>query len=317
MIKKTGYIILSFFLTRVLFVGNSFNTIINLSKNSILISSFIGMILGIIILFLFYKKNTINKYINIILSTTILIIISISNISLTSSYLLNQTPIFIILIPFILLNIFGSSKNMVTTSRISTIIIIPTIIIIIFSLCGLTSLVNLNNLFPLFNTNLKNFIIAILSFTILSTLPNILLLNYKKKLSFKEISLGYIIGSIFIILLMFYIISIYGYELSSLYKYPEYLILKKIFIINNINNIENILLLEMISCIIITSLVCTNILRDNLHQKTFYLLIFIITTTILIILHKLFYITIIIQNYIIYLYFILLIISLIIPSKKE
>jgi len=317
MIKKIQYIILSFFLTRVLFIGTGFNIIINLSKNSFLISSILGTIIGLIILYILYKKKTINNYLLIIITITVLITISITNISLTTTYLLSKTPIIIILLSFILINIYGSKKELITTGRISTIIILPTILLTIFSLWGLTSLVELNNLLPLFNSNIKDFLISTISFTSFSTLPNLLLLNYNNKLKFKDISIGYITGSLFIIILMFYIISIYGYELSSITRFPEYLILKKVFVINNINNIENILILEWISCILITSLICTNILKSNLNKRNFYLIIIIISIIIIFSIHKSFNYLTIIQNYSNYLYSILIIITIIIPSFKK
>ena len=316
MIKKTSYIILSFFLTRVLFIGIGFNTLINLSKNNVLLSSILGMLLGLIVLYIFYKKISINKYILSFMAIVLMISIVITNVSLTSNFLLLKTPVLMILLVFMIFIIYGSSKNMLTTSRISSIIICPTIMLMVFTLWGLSSLVEFNNLFPLFNTNIIDFIIATLSFMALSVIPNILLINYKNKLNFRDVSLGYVIGSLFVIVLMFYIISIYGYDLAIISKYPEYLILKKVFIVSNINNVENILILESLSCIFITSLVCANVLKDNLSNKIFYVVLLLISIIVLLSLHEIFYLTILIQKYSNYLYLGLIAIALIIPNFK-
>ena len=57
MINKRQYIILSFYLTRVLFLGIGFSVMVGIGKNSLLIASVLGMLLGYFLLYLFYKKN--------------------------------------------------------------------------------------------------------------------------------------------------------------------------------------------------------------------------------------------------------------------
>jgi len=57
MINKRQYFILSFYLTRVLFLGIGFSVLVGISKNSLIISSFLGMLLGYFLLYLFYKKG--------------------------------------------------------------------------------------------------------------------------------------------------------------------------------------------------------------------------------------------------------------------
>mgnify|MGYP005611374775 CR=1 FL=1 len=46
MINKRQYIILSFFLTRALFLGGSFSLLVKLTKNSMLIAGSIGLLVG-------------------------------------------------------------------------------------------------------------------------------------------------------------------------------------------------------------------------------------------------------------------------------
>ena len=59
MITKRQYNILSFYLTRALFLGGGLSLLVSLSKNDILISSIIGMLLGYVLLYLFFKKGVI------------------------------------------------------------------------------------------------------------------------------------------------------------------------------------------------------------------------------------------------------------------
>ena len=50
MINLRQYRILSFFLTRSLFLGGCFSLLVNISKNSMIISGIIGMLLGYFLL---------------------------------------------------------------------------------------------------------------------------------------------------------------------------------------------------------------------------------------------------------------------------
>ena len=61
MINKKQYIILSFLLTRVLFLGGGISLLIGISNNTLVLNSFLGMLLGYFLLYLFYKKGSINK----------------------------------------------------------------------------------------------------------------------------------------------------------------------------------------------------------------------------------------------------------------
>ena len=73
MISKRQYNILSFYLTRTLFLGGGFTLLIKLGKNDLLISSFVGMFLGYFILYLFFKKGSISKLMSVIVALTTLI----------------------------------------------------------------------------------------------------------------------------------------------------------------------------------------------------------------------------------------------------
>ena len=50
MIKKSYYIILSFFLTRVLFLGGGYTVLLNIGKNSSILCGLLGMLLGYFVL---------------------------------------------------------------------------------------------------------------------------------------------------------------------------------------------------------------------------------------------------------------------------
>ena len=89
---------------------------------------------------------------------------------------------------------------------------------------------------PLFTTNTLNIIKGIMVFVGASLLPNLLLLNYKDNLEFRDIHIGYIVGCILMIVVLFFVVSIYGSEFSAMVRFLEFLILKKIDIMGYLSN---------------------------------------------------------------------------------
>ena len=267
MINKKQYIILSFFLTRVLFVGGGFSILIGVSKNNVLICSFLGMLLGYFLLYLFYKKDKINKWLCMIICFIILILNTLADTTLTSTYLLYNTPTLFVLLVFILVLIYGGSKDLMITGRVSEICIPCSVLVFTLGPLALLSLVKLDNMLPLFNTSFINFVKGIMVFAGTSLLPNLILINYKDKLKFKDVSLGYIIGCLVLILVAFLIISIYGSDFASIVRFPEYLILKKIEFLGYVSNVENILVMEWIINLVISGLLAFKVLKDNINNS--------------------------------------------------
>lgn len=265
MINKKQYIILSFYLTRVLFLGIGFSVLVGIGKNSLLIASILGMLLGYFLLYLFYRKGGLSKISNVLISITTLTAGLLAITTLTGTYLLYDTPTLFIMGAFFVVLIFGASKELKVTSRISELFCPLSTGFIIFSLIGLLSLVSLYNLLPVFNTSFWDFLKSIIVFAATSLMPNLLLLNYKDDLKFKDVGKGYLIGAILTIIVMFFILSIYGSEFASTVRFPEYLMLNKINIFNYISNVENILVMEWVVNLTIGGLICIRILLDNLN----------------------------------------------------
>ena len=150
-----------------------------------------------------------------------------------------------------------------------------------------------------------------------SIIPNILLLNYKDKLKFKDISIGYVLGCLTTIYLMYLIISIYGIDFAMIVRFPEYLILKKFTILNYISNVENILILVWIFNLLISGWLAIRVLRDNLDKRVFYIFIIIFLLGIEFFLNRNYVNILFIRNYSYIVWIVLLILSLIIKKKKN
>lgn len=316
MITKRQYNILSFYLTRSLFLGGGLILLVGLSKNDLLISGFGGLLLGYILLYLFFKKGSINNLVSVIIAISVLFINTLSNTVLTSTYLLHSTPTFWIILIFFVTLIYASKFKFSIIGRICEVFIVVAAIEIISSIIGLFPYVDIGNMLPMFSTKFINIIKGIIVFTGASLLPNLLLINYKNNLKFKDVHLGYIVGSLLMIIVLFLVVSIYGSEFASMTRFPEFMILKKIDIMGYFNNIENILVTEWMINILISALVCVKVIKDRCPIIMFYVIMIILLIGSVFILGRSYSYILYIKNYYYYISFILVIISLLIKKSK-
>ena len=276
MINKRQYNILSFYLTRTLFLGGGFTLLIKLGKNDLLISSILGMLFGYFLLYLFFKKGNISKIMSSIIAIAILIMGTLSNTVLTSNYLLQTTPTLLIVVIFFGTLLYASSKEFKAIGRVVEIFVFISFIEITLSLFSLFGLVNVERMLPLFTNDTMNIIKGIIVFAGASVLPNLLLINYKDKLKFRDVHLGYVIGSLLMILVLFFVVTIYGSEFASNARFPEFLILKKIDFMGYLTNLENVLATEWIFNVLVTSWLCVKVLKYNTNSTLFYILILVL-----------------------------------------
>lgn len=316
MITKRQYNILSFYLTRCLFLGGGFTLLIKLSKNDFLIASILGMLLGYFILYLFFKKGSVCKFVSSVVAIATLIMGTLANTVLTSNYLLFTTPTLLIVLLFFISLLYASSKEFKVIGRVSEIFVYVSFIEIVIALLSLFGLVNVDKMLPLFTTDCLNIIKGIMVFVGASVLPNILLINYKGDLKFKDIHCGYIVGCLLMIIVLFFIISIYGSEFSSIARFPEFLILKKIDIMGYLSNIENVLVTEWIFNVLISSWVCVKVLKNNANKKLFYLILLLLIVGGEFLLNRNYVNVLYVKQYFYYIAFGLVILSLVMKKRK-
>ena len=317
MINKRQYIILSFFLTRVLFIGGGFSLLIDISKNNFLFVCLLGTLLGYFLLYLIYKKGSINKLLCILISISILLLNFLVNNTLTGTYLLLNTPALFIMLMFVVVLLYGSFKELKIIGRVSEICVPCSIFVFIMGPIALMSLVKFDNMLPFFDTSIIDFIRGILLFTGASLLPNLLLINYKDKLKFKDVGLGYLLGCIGLLIIAFFILNIYGSQFASIVRFPEYLILKKIQFLGYISNVENILVMEWIINIVISGLICFKVLKENLNIYLFSTIIILLIIFNELFLNKNYVNVLIIKNYFYYFYIFLILCCLVTKKSKN
>lgn len=261
MTSKLENFSVNYFLTRALFLGIGFSVIIGLSKQDSFLSFSVGTLIGSLLIFFI---NKIQKYkgektlsdvlkemkglgiflrIILILYALALLCEGLTFIQLfASSFFLIRTPIWFISLPLAILLIRIAKNGPTTTFRVATCLFPISVLLTLLSLCALCGYANLENISPILVTPPIDFLKSVFYYTTLSVSPSILMLITNKSKS----TWSYLFGSFTLIAKMFLIIAIVGPLLASIYRFPEYIILKEIKILDFIEKIENIVALSWI-----------------------------------------------------------------------
>ena len=259
-----------------MFMGIGISSLINNTHEFVFLSIIIGTLFGFILIKLF-NFNTNNKYSTCLCSIILLIISLIVNVNMVSVMYLDNVPKFILGLPIILLLIYLINKKDYTLFKLSNIILYINLFLVISACIFLLPHIKLNNFF-ISNVSIINILKSSLNYSIYSITPIIFIDNKK------HIYKSYIINSILILMIIFSIYGILGYNLASIYRYPEYIVLKNISISSSIENLENIISFHWIFNIFILMSTCTYKLKkcinNNLIVSIILLLILLFSTLI-------------------------------------
>ena len=271
--------------------GKGFSTVIKASGIDSWISVLIAGVLGLGILFIFiyisnYEKdlplsektkklfgNTFGTIINYIL----VIILFVTAVSLFYD---------LIGFMFTLVIIYINIKGIETISRTAFIILIINIFLFIIAVFGLIGKFDISNLKPMLEFGLKNSVKGSIYILLLNILPSVVLLIIPKNtlVDYKKTStcilISYIFSIILILLTILLTLGNLGIELSSLYLFPEYVVLKRINLFNFIDRIENIIVIQWIFGLFLNvSFIIyfiTNTIKKNNNKIITYLIAFIL-----------------------------------------
>ena len=179
-----------------------------------------------------------------------------SLITFINSKYLNDTPYYAIGLLVLITAVILSVGKLQKLLRVSQIMFVIVSILIIFIEIFLFRYVEIDNLLPVFKTSINNVLYGAVYYASLTSITSFFFLSiYKNKASnekkfSKSMIIFYLIATISLTIVMFFIISCFGYDLASIFEYPEYVILKKIIISNSEFHIENILSFRWIFYII-------------------------------------------------------------------
>jgi len=266
------------------FLGMSDIMLLNKTSSDTFISMIIGSILGLVPIFMYLKINDTYKNLNIyekinklfgkitgtVINTLIFIIyITIFSISIrsiiifaTSKYL-EVTP-YLFVGTFIIICCFIAVFNKLETMlRLAQIAFVITIFIALFIETSAFKYLDVYNILPLFNNNILNIIYSSFYYAASSSLLSILLLSISKgniknnKKYNKTAIVFYLYAILSLTLVMFFIVSCFGYNMSSMFRYPEYIGLKKIGLSSSDLHLENLLAFRWIFYLL--ALACTSL----------------------------------------------------------
>ena len=120
---------------------------------------------------------------------------------------------------------------------------------------------------PVMTSKINNILLGSLSFAITMTLPIVLIPNFKKYYKPKF----YLYSAIILFIIIICTFGNLGVEMSALYRYPEYIVLKRISALNFIDNVENILFIIWIIIGFTSSTMSSLNIKKLYGNKVFYI----------------------------------------------
>lgn len=237
----------SFFYSRVLFWGFGISLIINLTGTSFWISELLGVLLGFIILLLVKNVNSstifkkISGFIFAFFSAIILV-------NMGGTMYLRQTPNFLLATFPVLVGFMLSRLNKDGFKRTIFYMFIFSIILFLFSGAILVPNAKPLNILP-FSFNLVKILQGAGVFALTSVTPVLCLNDMKDK---KSILLNYGTSMITVIGISLLIVMVMGSEEAILYRYPEFVLLKRIKIYEFFSNVENLFVIMIVTDFVTT-----------------------------------------------------------------
>lgn len=252
------------------FLGMSDIMLIKKASNEVIISMLLGSLIGIIPVFMYLKINStypnlnifeknkklFGKNIGLIINFLIIILYCLIFAIATRTIIIFATSKYLENTPYILVGIFviiccfvASFNGLETVLRLAQISFVITVFISILIETSILGYLNIDNILPFFisNNTIKTILYTSLYYAATTSFLSILLLTIKKndikdnKNYNKVIIIFYFYAVISLTIVMFFIISCFGYNLSSLFRYPEYMVLKKIGFSSSELHLENLL----------------------------------------------------------------------------
>ena len=294
--------IMNYFLMRAFFIGITFTSLIKITKQDSWIIPLLEIPIGILFIVIIntiinFKPNIdfpnkikklFNKNISAFLIITICLIaifLCIFNYNNLNNFIhnqfLNKTPITIISIIFIISTIYVLNKGINTIFKLCTLLFYISMVLFLLSFIGLIPIIQISNLKPIFQFNGKNILDGLILFYSFNITPILLIAIIPKDKIIKcNIKKALIISSIFSIITLFFVtlftLSSFGYEISALYEYPEFAVLKNISLFGLTSRIESILVVQWLFDMYIYNLFviyfiykCISCLFKNIEYKKF------------------------------------------------
>lgn len=284
MITKKQKLSVMYFLSRAIFLGIGYSLLFEKVGKDAWISVILGTLIGIGIVYIIskilkYKKNK-NlkdllkemKWLGIIIKIlyfAFLIFllyecVLIMQTMTTSFFLINSPPLFIGLSGAFLV-ILTIKENDTTLFKVAESLIAIAVITVIITFLVLLPYGEIEAFLPVLTTSPKMILIGAIYYATISTGPLILTLDFKD--DGKKLMKMYLFTSLIIFIICITIIAVLGPELIQIYRFPEYMVLKRIKIMDFIEKIENVISIIWILDAFMILATTTHTLKNLLPKK--------------------------------------------------
>ncbi len=203
-------------------------------------------------------------------SFLVILILAVLELFVSAFYLVN-TPRIIIVFSFLITALYIVSKGDNILIKLSNILYPVSLLFIIIAFLVVYKYIDYSEILPILNVSKLNIIKSTLIYSALSSIPCILAINYNN--NFKEEIKNYCIASLCLLSICLATSLVLGDELLKMYSFPTYTVLKRVKILNFIENIENFLAFIWYFDFIILLTSSLSNLKSNINNKyIFYIL---------------------------------------------
>lgn len=323
-----------FFCGKISFLSFGFHLLFTKVGHNAWISIILGTFLGAFIIYLFnllkeYKKdiniknykllNIIYKIIFILIYSFIIVLtLSLLPLFINTFYLVN-TPKIITIVPFFLTAMYVASKGENILFKLSNLLFVFSLALILLTFITTFKYLDFTVLLPILDVSKINLLESIFIYAALSSIPSIITINYNN--NFKDELKLYLFTSLIILSICLITVLMLDRELIKMYSFPAYTVLKRISILEFIENIENFLSFVWYFDYMIT-LACGLLnLKNTINNKNIYYVIsfVLVLFTVYFLSNNYQYLNLFVYNtyYILYIILFLIIILIIILKHKK
>ena len=251
----------SFFNGRALFWGFGISLLLKLTNTNFWISELLGTAIGLIILMLVKKTNE-SKIVKTLSGFSMAFLASTILVNMGGTLYLRETPTFVLaLFPIIGCFIVSRSKEY-SLKRTLLILFCYSVFMITLGSLFLTKEARLENIFPLFHFDYKGIVLGAILYVLTSVTPILTLNDMSDK---KTIISNYLMSSLSILVISLLIVFVLGNKEAMWYRFPEYVLLKRIKISEFFSNVDNIFVVPMVVDLLIT--ISTGLRNIGLNGK--------------------------------------------------
>lgn len=237
----------AFFYSRVLFWGFGISLILNITGTGFWISELLGALIGLGILILVKKTND-AKWFKVLTGCIFAFLAAIIIANLGGTMYLKETPNYILAFVPLIVGFIVSRTRGNAFKRTISMLFFYTIFMFFVSGGILVNYVKPENLLPL-SFNIRKILEGTIIFVLTSVTPVLCLNDFKNK---KEVILNYSTSIITVIVMSLLIVCILGNQEAMLYRYPEFILLKRIKIYEFFSNVENLFVIMIVTDFIAT-----------------------------------------------------------------